>query len=354
MNTLAKPHFRDLPQGECAGAPILLKVWDRFDFSFLLTQAGINKVSGVPTWITAFLDVGLVANCTSVAKMAEMAGRDALLRFIFRGMKITQYTMSRFLTTSYNWSLFGEKRVGRLQEDPDTKLREGDVIALDDTLSPHPYGKELPFLSWLFDHSQKVNVWAMNLVSLHAVLRNGPEYPLFYRIWRKPKVKGEGLTKLDLAQEMLLNLRKSVTCRLWVVMDRWYLAKDFFSFLTSNSFDWVTKAKRNTALYRRKIEFWSGRERFVPINTRMLIKEIYPRLKALNSTGLVASSYRLVNMTVYQIYFQNGSTGQWSWQPPNYTVNGYISAITLGGYTVDGSSISGNIFGFVIVRGGVY
>ena len=69
---------------------------------------------------------------------------------------------------------------------------------------------------------------------------------------------------------------------------------------------------------------------------------------------VVASSYRLVNMTVYQIYFQNGSTGQWSWQAPNYTVNGYISAITLGGYTVDNSLISGNIFGFVIVRGGVY
>lgn len=71
-------------------------------------------------------------------------------------------------------------------------------------------------------------------------------------------------------------------------MDRWYLAKDFFNFLTSNSFDWVTKAKCNTALYRRKIEFWSGRERFVPINARMLIKEIYPRLKALNRTGLVS------------------------------------------------------------------
>lgn len=288
MNTLAKPHFRNLPQGECAGVPILLKLWDRFDFSFLLTQAGINKISGVPTWMTAFLYVvGLVANCTSVAKMAEMAAKDALLRCVFQSKKIIQCTMSRFLTTSYNWSLFGEKRVGRLQDDPDTQLREGDVIALDDTLNPHPYGKELPFLSWLFDHSQKINVWAMNLVTLHAILGNGPEYPLFYRIWRKPKVKGEGLTKLDLAREMLVQLRKSVSCRLWVAMDRWYLAKDFFNFLTSNSFDWVTKAKRNTALYRRQIESWSGRERFVPINALMLIKEAFPRLK-LQGSGLVS------------------------------------------------------------------
>ena len=128
----------------------------------------------------------------------------------------------------------------------------------------------------------------MNLVTLHAVLRNGLEYPLFYRIWRKPVVKGEGPTKFDLAREMLVHLRKSVSCRLWVAaLDRWYLSKEFFNFLTSNSFDWVTKAKRNTVIYRRVIKPWSGEERFVSINARMLIKEIFPQLK-LQGSGLVS------------------------------------------------------------------
>ncbi|MCB8818870.1 hypothetical protein [Desulfosporosinus shakirovi] len=175
----------------------MLKLWDHFDVSFLLTQAGINKFSGVPTWVTAFLYVvGLIAHCTSVTKMAGMAGKDALLRCVFQRKNITQYTMSRFLTTSYDWSLFGQKRVGRLQDDPDTRLREGDVIALDDTLNPHPFGKELPFLSWLFDHSLKISVWAMNIVSLHAVLRNGLEYPLFYRFGVSPKLKELALQSL--------------------------------------------------------------------------------------------------------------------------------------------------------------
>jgi len=288
MKTLAKPQFRDLPQGECAGVPILLKLWDRFDFSILLTQAGINKLRGVPTWMTAFLYVvGLISHCTSVSKMAEMAGKDALLRYLFQSKKIIQSTMSRFLTSTHNWSLFGEKRVERLQEDSDTQLCEGDVIALDDTLNPHPFGKELPFLCWLFDHSKNINVWTMNLVTLHAVLRNGLEYPLFYRIWRKPEIKGEGPSKFDLAMEMLVQLRKSVRCRLWVAMDRWYLSKEFFNFLTSNSFDWVTKAKRNTVIYRRVIKPWSGQERFVSINARMLIQEIFPQLK-LQGSGLVS------------------------------------------------------------------
>lgn len=52
--------------------------------------------------------------------------------------------------------------------------------------------------------------------------------------------KGEGLTKIDLAKQMLLMLRESVTCRLWVAMDRWYLCKDFFAFLEKHQFDWVT------------------------------------------------------------------------------------------------------------------
>lgn len=66
------------------------------------------------------------------------------------------------------------------------------------------------------------------------------------------------MAKHEKAREMLLQLRKFVTCRLWVAMDRWYLCKDFFNFLTDNSFDWVTKAKRNTALYQKEIESWSG------------------------------------------------------------------------------------------------
>jgi hypothetical protein len=96
---------------------------------------------------------------------------------------------------------------------------------------------------WLFDHSTKTYSWAMNLVVIQAFLKNGLEYPLFYSIWHKPENKGEGLTKLDLAKQMLLMLRESVKCRLWAAMDRWYLCKDFFVFLESNQFDWVTCQK---------------------------------------------------------------------------------------------------------------
>jgi hypothetical protein len=109
-----KTKIRDLPQGECAGAPILRKLWDRFDFSFLLTQSGIFKKGGVPTGLLSFIYImGLVAQRTSVLSMSKLASKDELLKPMFNHWNITQYTLSRFLTASYNWSLFGRKRIER-------------------------------------------------------------------------------------------------------------------------------------------------------------------------------------------------------------------------------------------------
>jgi hypothetical protein len=289
MSALQKPEFKDLNHGECAGAPILKNLWDRFDFSLLLTQSGMMKRSGTPSWLICFLYViGLVSNCSSVVQMTQLAEKDTLLRAMFHPWKLAQYTMSRFLSSAMAWTTFAKKRVARLQQDDTTRLQDGDVINLDDTHLAHPYAKQLPFLSWLFDSSKKTYMWAMNLVVLQAVLKSGLEYPLFYRVWHKSETKGEGLTKIDLAKQMLRMLRESTACRLWVAMDRWYLCKEFFAFLESHQFDWVTKAKRNTALFRKVLEPCTGRERYVPLTPGMLIREVFRDLMRQASSGLVS------------------------------------------------------------------
>jgi hypothetical protein len=132
----------------------------------------------------------------------------------------------------------------------------------------------------------------MNLVVIQAVLKSGLEYPLFYRVWHKPEIKGEGLTKIDLAKQMLLMLRESVTCRLRVAMGRWYLCKYFFTFIETNNFDWVTKAKRNTALFRKVIEPGTRRERFVPLTPVMLIREVFKDLTHQTTSGLSSIPFR--------------------------------------------------------------
>jgi len=121
----------------------------------------------------------------------------------------------------------------------------------------------------------------MNIVALRAVRSNGVEYPWSYAIWRKPENDADKKqSKLDLAWQMLQAVRQQVTCRLWVVMDRWYFSKPFLLQCESANFDWVTKAKRNTQLFRRMVEPGTGRERFVPIRPKDLIREAYPLLMA--------------------------------------------------------------------------
>jgi hypothetical protein len=72
------------------------------------------KRSGAPTWLLAFLYViGLVAGCSSVLQMAELAGKDALLKAMFAVQQITQCAMSRLLTHPFAWRTFGKKRVTR-------------------------------------------------------------------------------------------------------------------------------------------------------------------------------------------------------------------------------------------------
>lgn len=115
MKTLKEPKYRDLQLSECAGAPILRTLWERFDISFLLTQSGIMKRSGTPSWLLCFLYVvGLISNCSSFVQMADMAQKDSLLKVMLGPWKLAQYTMSRFFTTSLAWKTFGKKRVERL------------------------------------------------------------------------------------------------------------------------------------------------------------------------------------------------------------------------------------------------
>ncbi|OPG15223.1 hypothetical protein [Ferroacidibacillus organovorans] len=171
MARLCKPGFKELSSfSRVGGVPVLRTLWDRFDFSLLLSQSGIFKVRGTATWILAFVYiVGLINRCSSVNALATFFNADGLLQRMAGIANVTQSTLSRFLTGFSQWGLFNQKRTARLQEDADTALTEGDVLALDDTHAPHPYAKGIPFLYWLFDSSTKVYTWAMNIVALHAV-----------------------------------------------------------------------------------------------------------------------------------------------------------------------------------------
>jgi len=195
---------------------------------------------------------GLIANSNSVNKIAGHCSGVPVLKQILGGNAPSQSAFSRFFSKEFDWLEFSLNRIKLFCSTSETAITEGDVIALDDTKIEHPYGKKLPFLCWLFDNSDKKHLWCMNLVSTLLVRANGLTTPLFWKIWIQEKEKSANAkaSKLELAKNMLLSLRTITHVKLWVAMDRWFLCKDLFQWLSSNNFDWVTKCKRKTALYQ--------------------------------------------------------------------------------------------------------
>lgn len=306
VNELCKPTFENKDYGHGAGIPVLKVIWDLFDFSLLFSQSGIQKHSGLAAWALAFAYIcGLIGCADSANQNAKFSEDAPFLKQQLSGRKITQSAFSRFLSKPVSWLAFSLGRISRLQENPESCMTDGDVIALDDTKAEHPHGKKIPFLCWLFDSSDKRHVWCMNLVTTLAVLKNGLEYPMSWRFWVKSDGSNEKQTKLDLAKEMLSDFRKLNKARLWVAMDRWFLCKKFFQWLENNNFDWVTKAKRNTVLYRLVYDSQRQKEIYVKLNPRLLLQEIYPRLRVIGK-GTVISIPRIYMKVPYETLTRKG------------------------------------------------
>lgn len=156
MKELCKPSFEKKDHGHGAGIPVLKTLWDLFDLSLLFSQTGIRKHSGIPTWLLAFAYIcGLINHVDSVNQMAKFSTEAPFLQQLLSGEFISQSAFSRFLAKPFQWLRFSFGRLARLQENSDSRLTDGDIIALDDTKVEHPHGKKISFLCWLFDSSDK-------------------------------------------------------------------------------------------------------------------------------------------------------------------------------------------------------
>jgi len=308
MNQLCKPTFENKQHGKGGGIPTLKAIWDLFDLSLLFSQNGITKHSGTATWLLAFAYIcGLIDKARSANQNAQYSKDAPILKQLLSGKSITQSALSRFLSKPFMWLKFSLGRLSRLQERVESRLTDGDVVALDDTKIEHPFGKMLPFLCWLFDSSDKRHVWCMNLVSTLAVLKNGLEYPMLWRFWVKKDRGNEKQTKLDLAKQMLSEFRSINSARVWVAMDRWFLCKRFLVWLVGQGFDWVTKAKRNTVLFRKVYDPVLRKETYVKLNPKYLLREVYPRLRVLGN-GTVMSIPDIYIKLPYEAFTRKGKS----------------------------------------------
>jgi hypothetical protein len=146
MKKLCKPTFEKKDHGQGAGIPVLKTIWDLFDLSLLFSQSGIRKHSGIPAWLLAFAYIcGLVNHSSSANQNAKFSTEAPFLQQLLSGQIISQSAFSRFLSKPFQWLRFSLGRFARLQENTDSRLTDGDIIALDDTKIEHPHGKKSPF-----------------------------------------------------------------------------------------------------------------------------------------------------------------------------------------------------------------
>jgi len=266
-----KPIFENKKHGPGGGFALLKHYWEEFNLSLLFM--GMDKHSGVPSWQLLFIYVcGLVNGSSSVNQISKLVINSPPLQFILNLKTISQCALSRFTAREADWLDLSRRRLNTFLSDKRMSLMEGDVVAIDDTKIDHPYGKHIPLLCWLFDSSDKCNVWCMNLVTTIAIRANGLEFPLSWRFWKKNDNDDQKITKFHLVKEMLEDIRRSLPLtRLWVAMDRWFLSKNFFGWLEDHHFDWVTKAKSNTTMYQLVSHASSGKQEFRPVKARDLL-----------------------------------------------------------------------------------
>ncbi|WP_034142980.1 transposase [Desulfosporosinus sp. BICA1-9] len=277
LKNLCKPSFEKKDYGQGAGIPVLKTIWDLFDLSLLFSQSGIRKHSGISAWPLAFAYLcGLINHSDSVSQNAKFSPKHPFYDRFFPERSSPKVPLVDFFPSLFSGSGFPWAGFDRLQENSDSRLTDGDIIALDDTKVEHPHGKKILFLCWLFDSSDKRHVWSINLVSTLAALKNGLEYPMLWRFWVKASQENEKQSKLDLSKQMLLEVRELNSARLWVVMDRWFLSKKFLRWLMDQKFDWVTKAKRNTVLFRKIYDPVLGKEHYVKLNPSKCFVKFIP------------------------------------------------------------------------------
>jgi hypothetical protein len=77
-------------------------MWDNFGFSHLFLS--IDKHSGLSAWklVIAYI-AGLVANCSSVNKIAEHCSDSPIIWGILGEISLSQSALSRFFSKEFDW-----------------------------------------------------------------------------------------------------------------------------------------------------------------------------------------------------------------------------------------------------------
>jgi hypothetical protein len=122
-------------------------------------------------------------------------------------------------------------------------------LILDDTMQEKT-GKKIPGCSWYKDHARNMaHVFGHQWV-LAGLLWKDALMPLWARLYHSRKIRGCGpfQTKITMAQKLIKSLRLPVPCKLYLLADGWYWAKELVKVCRTYGYHMISQLKSNSVI----------------------------------------------------------------------------------------------------------
>ncbi|MCX6764029.1 MAG: transposase [Candidatus Moranbacteria bacterium] len=163
------------------------------------------------------------ATCAALSEISKNS-HDSLAR-VLNGKKFCwQILLQNFILRTF----------GKLQ---------GGYLIIDDTIISKQFAKSIENIAWLFDSKIGKSILGLNIV-LIAWSNGEATIPLALKVYQKKSRK----TRIDLAVELLEQVRKLGIKPKYITFDSWYAASQIFKIIQDCQWKFVTQLKSNRKL----------------------------------------------------------------------------------------------------------
>ena len=191
------------------------------------------------SFVIGFIQLGKETHTSSMVQS---------LSFSFLHRSLSSFT--RFLGQNV-WTM-GEVAETALEQFFHTlQIKAHSVLffIVDDTIIQKS-GKKIPRCAWHRDHAQKAYVFGHQWV-LSALLYKDFLLPLWANLYHPKGTKGCGSfqTKITMAKKMLQTLRLPIPCKVYLLADSWYWAKQLAQLCRKYGYHMISQLKTTSVLF---------------------------------------------------------------------------------------------------------
>ena len=192
------------------------------------------------SFIIAFIQLGKEAHTSSMVQYVTSS-------FLHRSL----CSFTRFLGRNV-WAMEGLLEIALQQFFSTLRIKAHSVLFLimDDTIVQKT-GKKIPGCAWYKDHAQNMaNVFGHQWV-LSVLLYKDFLLPLWAKLYHPKGTRGFGpfQSKITMAKGILRTLQLPVPCKLYVLVDSWYWAKELAQCCQKCGYHMISQLKSNSVIW---------------------------------------------------------------------------------------------------------